>query len=160
MNCKIVELDAFNVVGIKRRFYFDDQRNPQCIQDFWAEVKGTEKREEILKHSDGKFDDLVGICTNGDSEGLDYFLAATTKLQHAPAGLTLYTFPANTYAVFHFTGPLDETMPTAEKMIFSEWMPGSGYEPVDGADLEVYSALPIDSPDYEFWSYVPVRKRV
>jgi len=160
MNCKIIELDAFNVVGIKKRFYFDEQRNPQGIQEFWAEVRGTVKREEILKHSDGKFDDLVGVCVSGDNEGLDYVLATTTKLEQAPAGLTLFTFPANTYAVFHFKGPLCETMPTAEKMIFSEWMPSSGYDPVDGADLEVYSKLPIDSPDYEFWSYVPVKKRV
>lgn len=160
MNCKIVELDAFNVVGIKKRFYFDEQRNPQGIREFWAEVRGAGMYYEIQKHSDGKFDDLVGVCTNGDSEGLDYFLATTTKLEKATAGLEIFTFPANTYAVFHFKGPLDEVMPTAEKMIFTEWMPGSGYEPVDGADLEVYSALPVDSPDYEFWSYVPVRKRV
>jgi len=159
MNCKIVDLGAFNVVGIKKRFYFDEQRNPQGIQEFWVEVRGTETCKEILRHSDGKFDDLVGVCTNGDDEGLDYFLATTTELEQAPPGLTLYTFPANTYAVFHFKGPLDETMPTAEKMIFGEWMPGSGYEPVDGADLEVYSKLPVDSPDYEFWSYVPIRKR-
>ena len=159
MDCKIVQMDAFNVVGVKRRFYFDEQRNPQGIQEFWAEVKGTDKGAEILKHSNGKFDSLVGVCTNGDSEGLDYFLATTTKLQQAPAGLELLAFPANTYAVFHFKGPMSETMPNAEKMIFAEWMPGSGYDPVDGADLEVYSQLPIDSPDYEFWSYVPVKKR-
>ena len=160
MNYKIVEQEAFNVVGLKRRFYFDEERNPQGISEFWDELRQNGKLVEILKHSDGRFEGAVGVCTNGDSKGLDYFLATTTSLEKAPPGLEIFSFPKNTYAVFHFKGPLCETMPTAEKMIFSEWMPGSGYDPVDGADLEVYSKLPPDSADYEFWSYVPVKKRV
>ena len=161
MNCKIVEMGAFNVVGVRRRFYFDDERNPQGIGEFWAEMRQNGTVTEILKHSDGKFDNAVGVCTNGDSDGLDYIICTATALEQAPAGLEIFTFPANTYAVFHFKGPFCETNSNAEKMIFSEWMPSSGYEPVHpGADLEVYSPLPWDSPDFEFWCYVPVKKRV
>ena len=159
MEYKIMELEAFTVVGLKRRFYFDAQRNPQGIPEFWDELRQNGRLAEILKFSDEKYEEAVGVCTNGNSEGLDYFIATTTALEQAPEGLELFNFPKRTYAVFHFTGPLCETMPLAEKMIFSEWMPSSGYEPVDGADLEVYSTLPHDSPDYEFWCYVPVKKR-
>ena len=146
-------------MGVKRRFYFDEDRNPQGITEFWEELRQNGKLAEILSYSDGTFEGAVGVCTNGDSEGLDYFFATTTALEEAPAGLTIFNFPKNTYAVFHFKGPLAETMPTVEKMIYGEWLPGSGYEPVDSADLEVYSQLPVDSPDYEFWCYFPVRKR-
>jgi len=158
MKYKIIELKAFKVVGIKRRFYFDEERNPQGIEEFWTELRQNGKLKEILNYSDGRYEDAIGVCTNGDNEGLDYFIATTTTLEQAPNGLQLFNFPKNTYAVFHFQGPLCETMPNAEKMIFGEWMPGSGYTPVDGADMEIYSKLPQDSPDYEFWCYVPVKK--
>ena len=157
MTYQIVELDAFKVVGVRRRFYFDDERNPCGIPEFWDELRQNGTLEEILECSNGKFEGAVGVCTNGDSEGLDYFVAAATSLEKAPAGLEFFNFPKNTYAVFNFKGSLHETMPTAEKMIFTEWMPGSGYDPVDGADFEVYSDLPHDSADYEFWCYVPVK---
>ena len=159
MQYQIIEMEAFRVVGQKRRFYFDEERNPQGIGEFWDELRKNGQLEKILSHSDGKYESAVGVCTNGDSQGLDYFIATTTALEEAPAGLELFTFPKNTYARFHFKGPLCDTMPTAEKIIFSEWMPSSGYDPVDGADLEVYSKLPPDSPDFEFWTYVPVKKR-
>lgn len=44
-------------------------------------------------------------------------------------------------------------------MIFSEWLPSSDYEPVDSADMEVYSTKPQDASDYEFWVYFPVKKK-
>ena len=160
MDYQIIQIDAFNVVGLKRRFYHDASRNPQGIPEFWDELRQNGKLKEILSHSDNRYDEAVGVCTNGDGEGLDYFIAATTSLDRAPEGLELFTFPANVYAVFHFVGPLHETMPKAERMIFSEWMPGSGYDPVDVADLEVYSTKPHDAPDYEFWCYVPVKKKM
>ena len=158
MDYQIVELDAFRVVGLKRRFFHDKGRNLQGIPDFWTELRQNGKLNEILKNSDGKFEEAVGVCTNGDSEGLDYFIAATTAIEKAPKGLEIFEFSKNTYAVFHFRGPLHQTMPKAEKMIFGEWMPGSGYEPVELADMEVYSKQPHDAPDYEFWCYVPVKK--
>jgi len=159
MNYQIMELEAFRVVGLKRRFYFDEERSPKGIPEFWTELRQNGKISEILKFSDGKFEEAVGVCTNGNKEGLDYMIATTTALKQAPEGLEIFDFPKNTYAVFNFKGPLHQTMPTAEKMIFGEWMPSSGYDPVDGADLEVYSKLPQDSPDYEFWCYVPIKKR-
>ena len=150
MDYKIIEMEAFRIVGIKRRFCFDYDRNPQGIPEFWTELRQNGKLAEIMRYSDGRFEEAVGVCTNGDSMGLDYFVATTTQLEQAPEGLELFYFPKNTYAVFHFTGPLCETMPSAEKLIFSEWMPSSGYDPVDGADLEIYSKLPHDSPNFEF----------
>jgi len=152
MEYQIVQWGAFNVVGMRRRFSFDDAdaRNPQGIPDFWTELRENGKLTEIMAYSDGRFEEAVGVCTNGDGEGLDYLIAAATALTEAPEGLELFTFPANTYAMFHFTGPLHETMPKAEKQIFGEWMPGAGYEPVDMADLEVYSLKLHDTMDYSF----------
>ncbi|MCL1864012.1 MAG: AraC family transcriptional regulator [Defluviitaleaceae bacterium] len=164
MEFQIKEMEAFRVVGLKRRFYHDEQKNKSSISGFWEELRQNGKLLEILKHCNDKFlaskseEEAVGVCTNGDSDGLDYFIATSTDLEQAPDGLEIFTFPKNTYAVFHFTGELHKTMPNAEKMIFSEWMPSSGYDPVEGADLEVYSKLPHDSPDFEFWCYVPVKK--
>lgn len=160
MDFQIVELEALRIVGLRKRFYHDEQRNTQTISEFRNELRQNGTLSEILKFNNGKFEDEVGVCANGDGEGLDYFVATTTSLEQAPLGLEIFDFPKNTYAVFHFTGSLYKTMPAVEKMIFSEWMPSSGYTPVDGADFEVYSKLPIDSSDYEFWSYVPVKKNI
>jgi AraC family transcriptional regulator len=111
-----------------------------------------------MKQSNGTYKEAIGVCTKGDSKGLDYFIAIPTDLKTTPKGFELYQIPKSTFAVFHFIGPLHETMPKAEKMIFTEWMPTLGYEPVMTADLEVYSKKPHDAQDYEFWVYVPIKK--
>ena len=161
MNYKIEEWDSINVIGLHRRFEFDniDDRNPQGIPEFWTELRQNGKLKEILQFSDGRFDEAIGICTNGDSTGLDYYIAIPTKSEDTPDDLEFYTIPKSTFAVFHFIGPLHQTMPKAEKMIFAEWLPSSGYEPVMTADMEVYSTKPHDALDYEFWVYVPVKNK-
>jgi AraC family transcriptional regulator len=112
-----------------------------------------------MERSPFRRDEAVGICTNGDSKGLDYFVATPTSLKTTPNGLELFHFTQNTYAIVHFVGPLHETMPKAEKMIFTEWLPASGYEPVDLADMEVYSTKPRRDKGDEFWTYVPIKKK-
>ena len=162
MSYRIEEIDAFNVVGLYKRFNNEQKAGEQTIPEFWSELRQNGKLEEILKYSDGRFDEAIGVCTNGDSNGLDYYIAIPTLLDKVPEGLELFHFVKNTYAVFHFVGPLHEMMPKAEKMIFTEWIPSSGYEPVtdeNTADFEVYSTRPHDAKDYEFWVYVPIKKK-
>lgn len=158
MNYRIEESESFNVVGLHKRFHTDG-RSGQTIPEFWTELRESGKLDEIMSYSNGKYEEAIGVCTNGDSTGLDYYVAASTDLQYAPEELEMYVIPKSTFAVFYFIGPLHETMPKAEKMIFAEWMPSSGYEPVMTADIEVYSKKPHDAPDYEFWVYVPVKKK-
>lgn len=159
MNYRIEEKEAFNVIGLHKRFYIDGTKNEQSIPEFWTELRENGKLDEILKHSNGTYEEAIGVCTNGDSEGFDYFIAIPTDLEATPKGFELYQIPKSTFAVFHFIGPLHETMPKAEKMIFTEWIPTSGYEPVMTAEFEVYSKKLHDAKDYEFWCYVPVLKK-
>lgn len=159
MDYRIEELDAFNVVGIRKRFHNEPAPGEQSIPEFWTELRENGKLMDIMRYGNGRFEEAVGVCTNGDSKGLDYFIAIPTNLEIAPDGLELFHFPANTYAIFHFVGPFYETMSKTEKMIFSEWLPSSDYEPVDSADMEVYSTKPQDASDYEFWVYFPVKKK-
>lgn len=159
MDYKIEDMEAFDVIGVKKRFKTEPQPGDQTIPEFWTELRQNGKLAEIMQYSNGKFNEAVGICTNGDSKGLDYFVAIPTSINTAPDGLEIFHFLKNTYGIFHFIGPLHETMPKAEKMIFAEWLPTSGYEPVDAADMEVYSSKPHDAKDYEFWVYVPIKKK-
>jgi AraC family transcriptional regulator len=159
MNYRIEETDGFNVVGLHKRFKTEPMQNEQTIPEFWTDLRTHGILSDIMKHSDGRYEEAIGVCTNGDSIGFDYYIAIPTKLDTAPEGFELYVIPKSTFAVFHFVGPLHETMPKVEKMIFSEWIPSSGYEPVMTAEFEVYSKKPHDAVDYEFWVYFPVKKK-
>jgi len=94
MDYQIIQMEAFNVVGLRRRFYHDASRNPQSIPEFWTQLRQNGQLSRIMVHSDDRFSGAVGVCTNGDAEGLDYFIA----VNHVPAKST------QRVGVVHFPG--------------------------------------------------------
>lgn len=159
MDYRIEKKEAFNVIAIRKQFYLDNSLNKQSIPEFWSELRQDGTLKKIESFSNGVLPGIIGICVNGIDGHFDYCIAVPTNLKSSKEGFEIFKIPNSTFAVFHFTGPLHEEMSKAEKRIFSEWMPTSGFKPVMTAELEVYSDKPHDAQDYEFWIYVPVEKK-
>ena len=76
-----------------------------------------------------------------------------------PLELSVRTLPACRYAVFTFKG---EQIKSGPSVIWSEWMPRSGYEPEHNYLVEVYDEARfkgMENPDSELEFWVPVRPR-
>ena len=56
-----------------------------------------------------------------------------------------------------FPAPARETIQELEKRIVTEWLPTSGFEFTEGADIEVYFNPDPQKTTYEVW--IPVKKK-
>lgn len=75
-------------------------------------------------------------------------------------GYSVVHIPEQTYAIFpskRFTwDQMDEIRTTLEKRFYSEWLPTSNYEKIDGAEFEIYGGTE-ESGYIELW-YPVVKK--
>ncbi|MDR1533426.1 MAG: AraC family transcriptional regulator [Clostridiales bacterium] len=160
MNYRIEKKDAIRVVGIKLTTTTDDGRNWREIPEFWAQCNQNGQAEKIAALVDREPFGLLGVCVmnSGGGSKFDYYIAAPTG-KPVTAGMTEYVIPAAQYAVFESVGPLPHALQTVTKRVLTEWLPSSGYEYGDGADIEVYSDGDTSAEDYKAEVWMPIVKK-
>ncbi|WP_239422168.1 GyrI-like domain-containing protein [Bacillus sp. CGMCC 1.16541] len=103
---------------------------------------------------------ITGICIPPRSD--DYFYIAGMEVsdtERIPEGMSVHTFPTFTYVRYTHKGSVKQLFRTYEA-IWSEWFPKTGYELVDGPELEIVQATKAkhpDSDDYEMDIYIPIK---
>ncbi len=169
MDFYVEERDSFQVIGYERCFAFEDSY--QKIPQFWSEVCGqkmkslcagkapeNEEEEVICSSGVGKY----GICIDDMGKtGFRYLIAGDYRGGKVPEGMTVYEFPALTWAKFRCTGPMPEALQAVNTKIFSEWLPGNPeYEIAFPGNVEWYSeASDMRAADYESEIWIPVRRK-
>lgn len=145
MEYRIVEKEAFTIVGIKRKFNADTSYAE--IPKFWAEHYQN-GGGEIIKG-------MFGICIDGYSKEFDYYIADLYfPWNEIPDGCEAKTFESGTWAVFPYYGECPKALQDVNTKIWSEWFPNSkDYIPSANYNLEVY----LDEKYGEIW--VPVKKK-
>lgn len=149
MNYRIVEREAFTVYGMEEIFDMENGENRVKIPLFW---------EKNLK--DGSVDRLAlsakepyrpyglgavnAICGYRETGGTTFpYMLFAFKGEHSDlSGYTQVEVPASTWAAFS-TDPHEIADTTAAvqdltRRIYTEWLPGAGFEKVDGYDMELY----------------------
>ena len=58
------------------------------------------------------------------------------KLEHVPVEITIKVFPATLYAAFTLKG--EQITSDWSKLVYQEWMPGSGYQPSYRYGMQCY----------------------
>lgn len=165
MEHRIVELDAFKVVGYKKESTNENQQGMQDCPALWGEVLSASKQEALLPLINREPFGLIGASFYNvdatDAKRFDYYICAATTSE-TPEGLSEMEVPANTWAVFPTT---KEASGQTQFDIVTKWGPQStdyellnnGYmtgEMVSGGpDMEVYG----QGDDIEIW--VPVKKK-
>jgi predicted transcriptional regulator YdeE/DNA-binding transcriptional MerR regulator len=148
---KIVQLDSFLVVGMP---YLGKNENNEIAQ-LWQEFI---PRIPEIRHIAPGAEISYGICSPHPSGLIDYIAALpVTSLEDTPSGMVGKEIPAQTYVLFPAYG-LADIGPTY-RMILEEWLPVSGYKPVEAADFEYYPETfnPDDSRSVVY-IYFPVQK--
>ena len=122
----------------------------------WQTMKPENAVEKaILENRIGMF----GICADG-KDSFTYWIAGLYQGGEVPEGLELYTFPESEWAVFTAKGPIPASIQELNTAVWQEWYPNEGqkYHPDGTATLEIYSEADMQSPDYEFGIWVPIKR--
>jgi predicted transcriptional regulator YdeE/DNA-binding transcriptional MerR regulator len=147
---KIVQREAFTVVGMEYRGKNENNE----IKDMWDLFA---PRMGEIKHPIWQWGSY-GVCRDMPEEGGLHYLAGVEveQVEDVPDGMTVWTVPEQTYAVFPCTLP---TLHDAYRYAFEEWLPQSGYRRGDGPDFELYTEeFEPDDPASTMYIYVPIRK--
>jgi len=158
MDYRMVEREAFHVVGKVLHTTLRDGENFRAIPAFWNSgyEEGWIPRLESLT---GKM--AMGVCLPmypGEEE-LSYMIAVEAGPEAAGEEWTGYTVPALTWAVFTAVGPLPGSIQETFRRIFQEWFPSTNYEHDHGPELEVYLDGDSSAPDYRCEVWIPVVKK-
>lgn len=160
MDYKILEKDAFQVVGKGIRTSTVNGENHREIPMFWEESNNNGFVEELEK-SCGRMG-ILGVCMEFDAtqEKLTYLIGTERNGQHKPSEWEEKEIPASTWAVFESVGAMPDAMQKTWERIFSEWFPSTGYEHAGGPELEVYFAKgDTTADDYRCEVWIPIVKK-
>ncbi|MCO7124390.1 AraC family transcriptional regulator [Sporolactobacillus shoreicorticis] len=139
MKYRIVEKDAFRIVGLKKRVPIIFNGVNSEIEAMWRSLD--EQKIKILKGlANIEPSGIISASTNF-SEGrmeekgaLDHYIgAATTK--ECPDPFASLEVAAATWAVFEAVGPFPDALQDVWGRIYSEWFPSSDYEAVEGPEI-------------------------
>lgn len=159
MDYKIVEKEAFTVVGKSIRTTTIGGENHRKIAAFWEESNQNGFTGDLAKNC-GPLG-LIGICMEFDKqqENLTYLICAEKNIDQIPVDWEERQVPSATWAVFPVHGAMPDAMPRVWERIFSEWFPATGYEHAGGPEMEVYlSDADPSSEEYYSEIWIPIKK--
>ncbi len=163
MNYRIIEKEAFKIVGLKKRVpLIFNGVNPEIAKMY--ELLTSDMIEELKALSDIQPSGFISASANF-SEGrmeakgeLDHYIGVASSMKEVTAFEELRV-DAGTWAIFEAIGPFPETLQNIWGRIYAEWFPSSGYEAVEGPELLWNESKDTSNPKYRSEIWIPVRKR-
>lgn len=162
MEYRIEEKDAFKLVGIKKRvpIVFEGQ-NPDIMK--MVQAITPEQREKLSQWRNTEVKTVVNASfdfDDGRSEEkgqLDHLIGSITTLEKDFEEFDAVEVPAGSWAIFSVEGPFPQTLQDIWGKIFSEWLPSSNYELIEGPEISFNGDMADFQKVYsEIW--IPVKK--
>ena len=161
MQYRIEKRDSFSLLAAVRSLpnaAAGDSDNHE-IHDFWMECGENGTISALKRRAAGGA--LCGVCESVSSDRPDFRYGIAVPYHDAapvPAGFERWTIEAGTWAVFQCIGrDEDNIIGETWGKIFREFLPQSGYEMLDRADLEVFGDGLGEGVFCEIW--IPVHKK-
>lgn len=155
---KIVEKDAFKVIGLKDSFKYENanQEIPKIWENFFTKAVSNKIKPKYA----------VNIDTNIGCDSFEYVIGDDYNAElKIPKLFEIIEIPKFTWAVFSCIGPASVKMQEINEKIFKEWLPNSNdYEIAAGYNIEMYSdpkdyKKGIDDEKYYSEIWIPVNKK-
>lgn len=169
MEPKIIEKQAFKVVGYKFETTLKNNAHSRDIPAFWDKCSTGDAEKNLYTSQNTVKHGEYGICvnTNLDSDEFSYVLGVeVTDFTNAKEDMYTLEVPKATYAVFTTPTVEDENFVVSIegtwKYILEEWLPNSGYEIDDSKlDFEFYDERchPWEYEKLSMDIYVPIIKK-
>lgn len=163
MNYRLVEKEAFRIVGLKKRVNLVFHGvNPEIAE--MAKCLDTETIDRLKGLSNTDPRGIISASANF-SEGrlneqgqLDHYIGVATT-QEGPNHLAALEVPSLTWAVFEAVGTFPDTLQNVWGRIYSEWFPSTDFEAVEGPEILWNEHPDTTAPDYRSEIWIPVRKK-
>ncbi len=158
MNWRIEEKEAFDVFGIEGMFENDGETN--LIPGFWDKCCADGSLQRLAAAAGNHRDVAIAICgaCEKGTNIFPYMIAQYRNENSKTDGFKVVTLPKQTWAVFRAdVKEYGEKIPELFGRIYSEWISTSGYDKVEGWDIEVYDEYPDGRKFEEVW--VQVKKK-
>ena len=162
MDYRIIEKEAFAIAGIHRRVRLQYEGvNPE-ISALWTSLT-PEDIADLKQRSSAEPRGLISASTGFDDrlqEGssLDQWVGAVVAATADAGRWDLLPVAAGWWAVFSVAGEFPQALQNVWGRIYSEWLPGSGYELVPGPEMLWTEGPHTEKPDYKSEIWIPVRK--
>ncbi|MDM5314792.1 AraC family transcriptional regulator [Fictibacillus sp. b24] len=162
MNYRIVEKEAFRIVGMKKRVpLIFEGVNPE-IAAMWQSLN-MDTINELKQLSNIEPKGLISASTNfservAENSKLDHYIGAATT-NECPGHLANLEVAASTWAVFEAVGPFPETLQNVWGRIYAEWFPSSSYEQTEGPEMLWNADKDTSSPTFRSEIWIPVKKK-
>jgi len=160
MNYRIVEKEAFNIVGFKKRItlqfegvnsQMDDLTN-KLTPEVITELKAMNNVEPVgIVNASANFTDRTVEGTELDQ----YIGIATTEA--STANYDVLPVTASVWAVFEVVGPFPKALQDTWANIYAQWFPTSGYELTGGPEMLWNESPDTSKPNYRSEIWIPVR---
>ena len=161
MNYRIVEKQAFKVLGKTETHSIDESQNKNTIPNFWDKAHRTGVIETLLKKASDKTY-VFGICrgnTHTNKEVFDYSIAVEcNECTEIPKGYNVIEIPARTWIIIECMGAMPEAIQKLWHELCTEFFPTSEYKPTYEMDIEAYPSGNMTSPDYTCQIWIPIEK--
>jgi AraC family transcriptional regulator len=147
MRYQIEQWPAFTVTGFWNGV--PEEKAFEVVPGLWADAfqNGRMARLfELCARADQRPSGIIGCYMAGEAQDESgYLMGVTTHVDApgcadipAPEGLVQRYFPAAMWAIINADGPLPDAVQSIYKQFYAQWLPGSGYEPVDLPVIECY----------------------
>ena len=164
MNYRIVEKEAFRIVGIKKRVPIVFHGVNPAIAAMWHSLTAEDIRT-LKQLSNVEPLGIISASTNF-SEGrmeeqgeLDHYIGVATT-EPCPPHLSQLEVAAATWAVFEAVGPFPAALQEVWGRIYSEWFPSSVYQLAEGPEILWNESKDTTSPTFRSEIWIPVLKNV
>ena len=162
MEYRIVEKSGFKLVGLKKRvpIVFEGQ-NPEIMEMVQAITE--DQRAQLKEWRNTEVKTVVSASFNFDDERyeekgyLDHLVGSITTLEENFSGFDMVEVPAGSWAIFSMTGPFPQTLQDTWGRIFSEWLPSSNFELVEGPEISFNGDF-ADMQDVYSEIWIPVKQ--
>ncbi|TWT05341.1 AraC family transcriptional regulator [Planococcus sp. CPCC 101016] len=163
MEYRIAEKDAFKLVGIKKRvpIVFEGP-NPEIMK--MAQSITAEQRGQLQQWRNTDVQTVVNASLNFDDGRLeekgqlDHLVGSITTLEANFEAFDVVEVPAGSWAIFSMEGPFPQQLQDTWGKIFSDWLPSSNYELIEGPEISFNGDMSDLQKIYsEIW--IPVKKR-
>lgn len=161
MDIRIVEKEAFNIVGIKKRITLVYKGVNRGMDSMWESLT-MDDILELKRLSDAEPKGIILASANfsedrAEGSELDQYIGvATTNKEEGK--WTVLPVKVSTWAVFTAIGEFPSALQEVWGKIYAEWFPSSGYEVNEGPEILWNESPDTSKKDYRSEIWIPVKK--
>lgn len=162
INSKIVEKGAFNLIGLSKRVPIIFNGVNQDIIELVSQLN-VERIKELKLINDCEPKGIISASYNFsenrmNAEGSCEHLIGVHTTKDKLEGYHVLSVAAHTWVVFDVIGKYPDELQNTWAKIYSEWLPSSNYECVDGPEIVWNEGPELTKENYHSEIWIPVRK--